>query len=100
MKFPYELNGYVSKTKGELPRWRISAVVWHGQGWASPCGIAQGTLHENDNHNSIHTGSVVARDKHAPSVAGHQNVDENYAIEGNNITRYLGCEVTRSSRKS
>ena len=40
-----------------------SAVFCHGEGWAPPCDIAQDTQHENDNHNSIHTCSVVARKK-------------------------------------
>ena len=38
-------------------------VYWHWEGWAPPCDIAQHTLHEDDNHISIHTGSVVDRNK-------------------------------------
>ena len=42
--------------QGEPPRWRTSAVVWHGEGWAEPCDIAQVTLLEDDGHysNYIH----------------------------------------------
>ena len=28
-------------------------MVWHREGWAPPCDIAQDTPHEDDNHNSI-----------------------------------------------
>ena len=51
------------QNQGEPPRWRTLAVVWHGEGWAPPCSIAQDTLHEDDNHISIHTSLVVARNK-------------------------------------
>ena len=52
-----------AQDQGEPPRWRTSAVVWHEEGWAPPCDIVRDTPHVNDNHNSIHTGSVVARNK-------------------------------------
>ena len=51
------------RDQGEPPRWRTSAVVWHGEGWALPCDIAQDTPHVYDNHKSVHTSSVVARNK-------------------------------------
>ncbi|GFR73066.1 endonuclease domain of the non-LTR retrotransposon LINE-1 [Elysia marginata] len=47
----------------EPPTRRKPAVVWHGEGWAPPCDIAQDTQHEDENHAKIHTGSVVARTK-------------------------------------
>ena len=68
-------------------------MVWHGEGWAPPCDIAQDTPYDDDNHNSIHTGSVVARNKDCALTAGHQDGGEKYATEGlkslcarNNIT--------------
>ena len=67
-------------------------MVWHGEG-APPCHLAKDTLHEADNHNSIHTGSVVARNKDRNPVAGHQGGVEMHATDGpeslratNNIT--------------
>ena len=78
-------------------------MVWYGEGWAPPCDIAQDTPHVNDNHNSIHTGSVVARNKDRASVAGHQDGSEKYATDGpkslrarNNIT--IGTWNVRSLR--
>ena len=47
----------------EPPGRRTSAVVWHGEEWALPCDISQDTPHEDDNHTSIYTGSVVTRNK-------------------------------------
>ena len=32
-------------------------MVWHEEGWDPPCGIAQDTLHEDDNHCSVYTGA-------------------------------------------
>ena len=49
---------------------------WHGEGWAPPCDNAQDTLHEDDNHISIHNGSVVARNKDRTFRSGHQDGGE------------------------
>ena len=35
-----------TRDQGKPPSWRILAVVWHGEGWALPCNIAQGSSHE------------------------------------------------------
>ena len=55
-------------------------MVWHGEGWAPPCDIAQDTPHVDDNHNSIQTASIVARNKDRTFVVGHQDGGEKYAI--------------------
>ena len=92
MKFPQELNGYVFKTKASYLHG--GHRLWSGM---ERDGLHHATLpktpHEDDNHNSILTCSVVARNKDAPSVAGHQDGGEKYATDGpkslrarNNIT--------------
>ena len=80
-----------------------SAVFWHGEGWAPPCDIAQDTPHENDNHNSIHTSSVVARKKDCANRCWPSGRGEKYATDGpkplrarNNIT--IGTWNARSLR--
>lgn len=49
--------------QGEPPRWRKSAVVWHENVRGPPCDKTQDTPHGDDNHNTINTSSVVARNK-------------------------------------
>ena len=56
-------------------------MVWHGEGWAPPCGIAQSTLHADDNRSSIQTRSTRGT-RTAPCVAGHQDGGEKYATNG------------------
>ena len=96
------------RDQGEPPRWRTSAVVWHGEGWAPPCDIAQDTPHVNDNHNSIHTGSVVARNKDRafrcwPSGRRWKVCDwwtKIATCQKQHHYRHLEREITESSRKS
>ena len=46
MKFPSGTQRLRVQDQGEPPRWRTWAVVWHEEGWAPPCDIAQDTPHE------------------------------------------------------
>ena len=94
--------------QGEPPRWRTSAVVWHGEGWAPPCDIAQDTSHVHDNHNSIHTSSVVTRNKDCafrcwPSGRRWKVCDWLTKItrcQKQHHYRHLEREITGRSRKS
>ena len=93
--------------QGKPPRWRTSAVVWHGEGSAMPCDITQNTPHEDDNYNSVHTGSVVARNENRtfrcwPSGRRWKACDWRTKIvtcQKQHHYRHLECEITDSSRK-
>ena len=56
-------------------------MVWNGEGWAPPYDIAQDTPHENDNHNSIHTGSVNTRNKDRAFHCWKSGWGEKYASD-------------------
>ena len=77
--------------QGDSPSWRISAVVWNGEGWAPPCGITLDTPHDDEDKQRYYTGSVVARQKSTPS-AGHQGRGDKYATGKQTTKKIRGRE--------
>ena len=80
MKFPQELNVYVSMIKAS--RLDGGHRLCSGIERDLPCDIAQDTPHENDNHNSIHTGSVVAQNKDRAFHCWPSGRGEKYMTDG------------------
>ena len=100
-RLPAKANEFPSGTQqqrvqdqGEPPRWRTSAVVWHGEGWAPPCERLPKThlMRMTTTTQSIPARSSLGT-RTTPSVVGHQGGGEKCATDApkplrarNNIT--------------
>ena len=63
---------FYTRDQVKSPSWRILAVVWHGEGWALPCDIAQDSPHEmTTRKDNIPARSSPGLPRTAPSVT-HQ----------------------------